>query len=237
MRLPDIKNFKLNDWQPEAFKQWQDLIYSLGQQVAGKHTKGFEEKVAEIKGWNGNGYDRDFNEFLDDRLALRALTWLWVSDTAFRKRFFKNEMLEHLLRKKTWLGNLVVIELISLYLKEYDKLDIEAGNESPKILNKLRNLIKSQLAIFSKRKAVRRKNPKNMAVEKNIIDAFIHHKDMLISDSSALKTSSYAVKYNLDLQDLFNRIGLKGFDDGRFADQCRFLFYILDSTLKCNSLN
>lgn len=221
MKLPSLSEIHLAEWPENPFQQWKELIEQVRSEGTGTQSTRFYERVDEIKAWiKGGSSAAEFIGFLEDRLTLRAMTWLWLNDEFIRSHLLRTDVIKYLKQRIGWLGRLITIQLMSLYLKFYEQLE-SLGKHTAGLLQALKDLLKKQLEYFS----LRRKKQNQTAV-KNLFDAFVEHQDMLLSDNAALKTVEYAAKENLDLQDLFDQLGLKGFDTGRFAEQCRYLFYI-----------
>lgn len=221
MKLPSLTEIKIAEWPRGTLTQWDEIIEQVRRQGSGTHSDRFQRKVDDIKSWvRSGGSPEKFRGFLKDRLGLRAMTWLWLNDEHMRTRLLRTEMIIYLHQQVIWLGRLITIQLMSLYLKLYDQLEA-VSKYTEDLLKALRKLLKKQLEYFSKDG----KTPNQTRV-KNLFDAFIEHQDILLAENAVRKTVDYAIENKLDLQDLFNQLGLKGFDNGRFSEQCRYLFYI-----------
>ena len=221
MKLPSLSEIQIAEWPGHSFKRWNDVIEQVRVECSGTHSTRFHDRVDEIKAWvRAGGRVKEFIRFLEDRLTLRAMTWLWLNDEFMRSRLLRTEVIDYLQQRVVWLGRLITIQLMSLYLKFYDQLE-NLGQHAEGFLQSLKELLKKQLEYFSANRKSR-----NQTKIKNLFDAFIEHKDILLADNAVLETVNYATNRNLDLQDLFDQLGLKGFDTGHFAEQCRYLFYI-----------
>lgn len=221
MKLPSLSEIQLAEWPGDTFQQWKEVIEQVRSEGSGTQSARFYERVDEIKAWvRDGGSATEFISFLEDRLSLRAMTWLWLNDESIRSRLLRTDVLEYLKQRVGWLGRLITIQLMSLYLKFYDQLE-SLGQHTAGFLQALKDLLKKQLEYFSIRKRKR-----NQTTVKNLFDAFVEHQDILLADNAVLETVDYAAQRNLDLQDLFDQLGLKGFDTGHFAEQCRYVFYI-----------
>lgn len=221
MKLPSLSEIQIAEWPGHTFQQWIDVTEQVRVEGSGTQSTRFYKRVDEIKAWvRDGGSAKEFISFLEDRLTLRAMTWLWLNDELMRSRLLRTEVINYLAKKVSWLGRLVTIQLMGLYLKFYDQLE-NFGQHSEGLLHALKELLKKQLEYFSGSSKNR-----NQTKIKNLFDAFSDHKNILLADNAVFKTVSYATSRNLDLQDLFDQLGLKGFDNGHFAEQCRYIFYI-----------
>ncbi|QEY58925.1 hypothetical protein FXF61_06955 [Pseudomonas sp. C27(2019)] len=200
MKLPSLSEIQLAEWPGNTFQQWKEVIEQVRSEGTGTQSARFYERVDEIKAWvNGGGSAAEFISFLEDRLTLRALTWLWLNDESMRSHLLRTDIIEYLKQRTGWLGRLITIQLMSLYLKFYKQLE-NLSKHTAGLLQALKVLLIKQLEYFS----VRRKK-RNQTAVKNLFDAFVEHQDMLLSDNAVLETVDYAAKRNLDLQDLFER--------------------------------
>lgn len=221
MKLPSINDFQLPVWPESTLDKWHQLTEEVRSGSQGAHSDRFKIKVDEIKNWlHQSGDPKKFYSFLKDRLSVRALTWLWLNDENVRQRTFQTGILNYITNTGAWLGRLTIIQLLSLYLKFYTRLS-KLSNFSEGALIALKHLIKDQLAFFARRPHSKR----NINV-KTLFDAFVDHQDILLADNPVVETVDYANGKGLNLEELFEELGLKGFDTGDFAEQCRYIFYI-----------
>ena len=221
MKLPSLSEIQIAEWPGHTFQQWIDVTEQVRVEGSGTQSTRFYKRVDEIKAWvRDGGSAKEFISFLEDRLTLRAMTWLWLNDELMRSRLLRTEVINYLAKKVSWLGRLVTIQLMSLYLKFYDQLE-NLGQHAEGLLQALKELLKKQLEYFSG--SIKNRSQTKI---KNLFDAFSDHQNILLAEHAVFETVNYATSRNLDLQDLFDQLGLKGFDNGHFAEQCRYVFYI-----------
>lgn len=221
MKLPSLTEIRLTNWPGSVFEQWQEATRAVQQEGSGLYSDRFKACASHIKNWvYHGGKPEEFRRFLEDRLYIRALSHLWLEDETVRKRTLKASLLNYIYQKSNWLGRLTAVQLMSVYLKFYETLN-NINQHTSDTLQALKRLIHQQLSIF-----LSRSESKPNLGSKTIFDAFTKYGNLLLADNAVLKTVNFAIKQGLVLEDLFVRLGLKGFDNGVFAERCRYIFYI-----------
>lgn len=221
MRLPPPMSLVI-DWKPAALDGWSVLIRDARklETAAGKGDL-FKEITAKLLHFSRSMDGRELPELLKKRVTSRALTQLWLDDTTFRTRMLNPRILETLVAMQLPLLGIVPLQnLITLYFREFDRLDeLGAG-----LRESLENTLKDQIVI-------RIENRKQLESAPRDLLSILHKEaSWLLSQEGPKALVNFVRNDDKELSDAFNDFELQGLDTGRFGDICRTYYYL--ETLK-----
>lgn len=215
MKLPPPESLKL-DWKPSALESWISLVNEVRQlgENAGKGDL-FQQITARLQQMSRTMDFSLLTKILDRRVTARALTQLWLEDETFRARLLNKKLLQSLITmQKPVLGIMPLHNLITLYFKEFDRLD-QLGDG---LRAALQGIIEDQVQLRV-----------GGAAKKTTNDLFtILHDEAgwLLSSDGPKQLVDHTRKSNSELVDMFAHFELRGLDAGRYGDICRAHYYL-----------
>lgn len=223
MKLPPLNSFNIN-WKPDVQVNWKNLINEVKElgSNAGKGDE-FQKVLIQLKDMARTANFSDLVSLMQSRIAARALTQLWLEDQSVKKRLLNSKMLNSLvLMQKPRLGIIALQNLITLYFKDYDLLDLLASNEQKSLREALELLIKEQLNL--RLLDVSNDQPRSLL--------FVLHSEAtwLLSENGPINLVNLTKASNTELSESFVKYQLQGLDVGRYGDVCRAHYYL--ETLK-----
>lgn len=219
MNLPPVAMLRI-DWPKSALDGWSEIAIRTGKmsQAVG-HNDAYLDVVRQLRGMASAADFSNLSSLLRRRIAARALTDLWMEDKVWQERFLKRKLVDLLVEsQKPRLGRLSLLQLLGLYFQKFDLLEqIEAG-----LRDCLEQHLKDQLRLLPEQR-----------LETADMDVFSMLKQegyWLLGSNGPRRLAEKAIDDDEDLADVFHRMGLLGYDAGRFGDLCRARFYL--DTLK-----
>lgn len=209
MKLPDLR-FDLPEWQERDFRR----IHAA------------REKLADLSGKAGQGSDafknactrlilasvvkpHEIGKMLVKPVDVRACTFLMATDNTFSTAIQVNdELLTGLLRPKSPMSRLALIQLIRAYFTYFDELTGEAG------LASVSRLISQQLSGLA------------LPGGASELAVYAENSGILFSADGPANLVGYARERDSDLDGVIDRLALKPFSGGRFLSLCRYQYYI-----------
>lgn len=203
--------FNLRDWSERDFVGFKQATHSLNKlsKNVGISEDRFKALCHHFKEMARTGNRNNLINSIKRSTEVRVVSTLWLEDETFRKNFpIYGELLERFLLGRSRLSLLALMSLLELYFKEFDKLsscraDLEdfLKEELSKITNKDSEL--SRLAKY-RYKILSTNGPKWLVQE--------------------------ARKKKIDLANLYEKLGLNAFGQGRYMQLARTHYYL--DTLK-----
>lgn len=215
MKLPAPESLKL-DWSPAALESWDRLVYEVKQlgDSAGKGDA-FQQMTLRLLQMSRTMDFRRLPELLRKRVAARALTQLWVEDTEFMRRLMNSKLLQSLVAMhRPVLGIVPLQNLITLYFREFDRLD-QLGDG---MRSELQSVLKDQLELRlggTKERTVR-----------DVLTVLHDEADWLLRSDGPKQLVEHIRSENMELSDGFIFFELRGLDSGRYGDICRAHYYL-----------
>jgi len=221
LKLPRFR-LPATDWTTNSLKNWQVLTARAEalQKGAGKGDN-FEQVVEELRYAISIADGSRIKRIISDRVGARAITYLWLEDVSTLKSLNPRSLSLLVECQQPRLSQIPLINLVDLYFRYFDQLSKHLRDNDSDTLEVLSDLIVDQL--------------KRLPDQKVVNDFSVLHNlkrnvnELLVKDAPALVVHQ-TKKKRLELDEYFKKIGLIGFDKGRFGDICR-AFYYLD-TLK-----
>ena len=218
MKLPPYtERYKHQD-----LSHWHEIGSKLASMKAGiGNSHVYNQTIDRLQDAKKTGNMLSLVNLIKKKIGARALVWLLNNDASFRQAVLSPKLLDSLQAfHQPRLTRLTLIQLIQLHFNRFDELDAE-GSEHSIILVALQDLILKQLALMPANKT----NP-----ELDPITLLKRSGKLLFNVNSPYELVKKVQAEGVELQEQFVKIGLSGFDVGRFADVCRAHYYI--ETLK-----
>lgn len=204
------------DWKPGALDGWRELVQKTRQleQCAGKGDM-FQKITSQLLQMARSMNFRGLSGLLEKPVTARALTQLWLDNEDFRRRLLNQTLLDSLVSKQQpRLGLIPLHNLITLYFREFDRLD----GIKPGLREAVEGVIRSQLEARSE--SIRRQDYRDLLT--------VLHGDApwLLSVDGPGRLVDWVHAENRELADAFEVLELRGLDTGRYADICRAHYYL-----------
>ncbi len=215
MKLPTPGSLTL-DWSPAALEGW-DLLVQEVKQLGSSAGKGdaFQQIKSRLLQMSRTMDFRRLPELLRKRVSARALTELWVEDPEFMRRLMNSQLLRSLVEmQKPMLGIVPLQNLITLYFREFDRLDQLGDGMRSELQSTLEDQLELRLG-GERRKAVR-----------NVLSVLYDEADWLLFSDGPKKLVEHIRRENRELSEAFNLFELRGLDTGRYGDICRAHYYL-----------
>lgn len=209
MKLPDLC-FDLPEWQERDFRQIhaarEKLVDLSGK--AGQGSGAFKNACTRLIQVSEEE-PLEIGKMLVKPMDVRACTFLMATDKTFSTAIQVNdELLTGLLRPKSTMSRLTLVQLIRAYFTYFDELAGEAG------LGALSRLIKLQLSSLALPRG-----PSDLAL-------YAENAELLFCSDGPANLVGYARQHDSDLDGVIDRLALKSFSGGRFLTLCRYQYYI-----------
>ena len=215
MRLPAIP-YLASDWPDEVEVNWSRLkvkTESFAQSAGGGDA--FNSMCERLRRSINKADFSDLYDVLERRLGARALTWLWINDEGILSKSARRSVVSALIEKqKPRLTRTTLLQVCQLYFQKFDELDeVDAG-----LFQSVESVIRSQLQkIPQSQRALSSQDPIT-ALQKNY--------DWLVDIEGPAALSNKVRKSGDELEQRFSRLGLVGYDTGRYGALCRAHYYI-----------
>ncbi|NVK41171.1 MAG: hypothetical protein HWE39_07995 [Oceanospirillaceae bacterium] len=215
MKLPAPESFSLV-WNSAALEGWRSLANEVRQlgDSAGKGDR-FQQIAMHLLQISRTMDFRQLPELLRSRVTARALTQLWLENNDFLSRMLNATILRSLVTlQQPMLGIMPLHNLITLYFREFDRLDQhEAG-----VREALELVIKDQIAL--------RLEQVDLKSERNLLTILYGEAYWLLADDGPKQLVDYVRSERRELSEAFSYFELRGLDNGRYADICRAHYYL-----------
>jgi hypothetical protein len=208
--IPVIK-FQLREWEERDFQPIRDNEQKI-KAIARKAGKGSDhflnacrkQRKAAMTG-HGENIETHFNKPVD----VRAFTYLLASSDEFTQRVkLTRKLLDELLKVRSPLSRLTLMQLIRAFLLQFDRIVDEAG------LADWCEFIKFQLANV------------RMSGNASELQKYAQHKELIFSPAGPSELVKYAQQAGIDFDGILKKFSLTGFSDGRFLNLCRYQYYL-----------
>ena len=214
MKLPAV-DFPIIEWAQYQVDRWKTLVAKAEKVEADTGNSGsFEQMVSVLRNMANTGRFEDLPKLLQRRVTARALSWLWLNNDNMGNRLLNISLLEVLFKaQKPRLTRITLQQLAQLYFRRFDQLNEHKGLRLLLEQNLLQQLEKLPASKIKSQYADPLLTLKNEGV-------------WLLSQEGPRKLVEQVQQNESELDDLFNKLGLQGFDDGRYGDICRAHFYL-----------
>lgn len=212
---PTFLSLKCLEWKDTHFKEYERCTKQLLEisRKAGTTSDAFEQAVKNINFLATWRSTEEFFEAIQKPIHVRAVMHLLLSSDTFRQKIPISQRLLSALEKPLGrITNLTLMSLVRLWFDYFDKLG------TPDVLNMLGTFLSNQIEIKSD----------NIKCSSEIQNLHKFSNYIFKSDGPSRIVKSIIQPYTLD--DIFSKPGLQGYEDGRFQNICRMLYYI--ETLK-----
>jgi len=215
MKLPSAPSV-YKDWPVGVESDWVRLLTrteKLAQKAGGGSA--FDSMCGRLRRSIKSADFTDVDEAMDKRLGARALTWLWNNEHAMLIKSCRWSVIKTLVeRQKPRLTRTTLLQLCKLYFQEFDQLDdVDDG-----LFVRVEAVIRSQLRKIPQ-------TPLALSTRDPLV-ALHENADWLIGAKGPAKLSEKVRKNGEELEQRFARLGLIGFDAGRYGNLCRAHYYI-----------
>lgn len=218
LKLPKFR-IPAMEWKSPIEDQWQQLVVrtsALGQKVG--QGDYFQEVVRQLRIAIGDRDSRKIKQLLSNRIGARAITLLWIEDESIRKRSLNAKSLSLLVSlQQPRLGQQPLLNLVYLYFHCFDQLDRKNVDGGINTLDCLEESILDQLDRLPDQKVPN---------EHSLLHNLKRYSESLINRNAPARVVRKIKQQNIELGDYFEQIGLRGFDQGRFGNICRALYYL-----------
>lgn len=204
------------DWKPAALDGWGKLVQEARhlEKCAGRGDL-FRQVTLQLKQMVRNANFHGLSDLLEKRVAARALTQLWLDSEDFRKRLLNQTLLRALVsRQQPHLGIVPLHNLITLYFREFDRLD----QIKPGLRADLEQVIRSQLEARSE--SIEQSDFRDLLTVLHV------EAPWLLSADGPGQLVTRVRDERRELADAFEDLELRGLDTGRYADVCRAHYYL-----------
>lgn len=219
LNLPAPESLRL-DWKPAALDEW-GLLVSEVRQLGERAGKGdlFQQMATELWRISRSMDLQRLPALLKKRAGARALTQLWLENADFRHRLMNKQLLHALVEaQRPMLGIMVLHTLITLYFKEFDRLD----QQEEGLRAKLESVIRQQLEA--------RRQSLGGQTTRDLLTILHTEAPWLLSSDGPKRLVDQIRSDNQELAEALQHYELRGLDSGRYADICRAHYYL--ETLK-----
>jgi len=217
IRLP-LPKLALPEWPAQVLQQWTETTGRAANtsRKAG-HSDVFERMVAAIGEMIRTGRYEGLNDVISRRPGARALTMLWLQDAGVRRRLLSMRTLDTLLKLQSpRLTRISLLNLVSLYLREFDQLDEGDGSSGLRAHLQLRIL--EQLELLPDFRALG-----DRADPLHTLKLDGH---WLLELDGPKRLARQTRESGSELAETLARIGFSGMDAGRYGEICRAHFYL-----------
>ena len=221
MKLPSFERIQLKNWNDQTFDSWAELtreIKTFTQDVS--HNDAFDRRKRQLLGLAERGIHRptvmkELSRLLQERITVRALVSLWLEDAALHQTLMNREAFQAMRQgQQGRFGRLGFVQLINLYFRYFDRLDLSDSNRN--VLSELQRTLREGLTHFEA----------NSHRSTGVINALKTHADLLLQPEAAQAVTRYAKESGVEFNELFKRLGIQAYMQGRFADVCHFHYYL-----------
>lgn len=219
MILPPLELVNIS-WKSSSLEPWIELVEST-RKVEDDVGRGdaylkAEEKLLDVVRSRNFGV---LPALLKKRVAVRALTQLWLDDSDVLKRLMSPRLLEIMVdAQQPRLGRVPLLNMLQLYFQEFDRLDRYSSENDDSLREVFEDLLVDQI-----------QKVENLGEEltaDDLISVVKQQGDWILRIDGPAQLVKLAIKNGMTLEDAFSKFGLKGFDSGRYADVCRAHYYI-----------
>lgn len=211
MKLPSV-SIALNDWPELALAEWGQLVSKTSRYSGTLGSDSFDERCQTLRNIVYSKSLSQLPDLVKERMTARALTWLWLTDDKFRRGTLTPKVLSVLVQEQSpRLTRITLSQLGQLYFKYYDFL-------GDTLLHQVNAVLLAQLD----------KVPDSKVIVQGVSDPIgcFKQNPWLFKQGAAFRMASNAIQKGNDLENEFIALGLKGYDDGRFGDICRSMYYL-----------
>lgn len=214
MRLPRVE-LPIMQWDARQIERWAALESKTRKMSeAAGNNDAFERAVAELRNMASTGQFANLLVRLKRRIFARALTWLWLNDDVFASKMLNPNLLSTLEKaQEPRFTRMTLQQLAQLYFRRFDLLDSKYEVREP-----LQRILVRQLEKIPPLK-----------IQSTWIDPLVtlqSEASWLLSFDGPATLAKRVQKEGRELGETFQKMGLQGFDDGRYGDVCRTYFYL-----------
>ena len=221
MKVPIFERLQLKTWNDQAFDSWDDLTREVKVFARGvSHNDAFDRRKRQLLGLAERGIHRptvmkELARLLQERITVRALVSLWLEDVSLHQTLMSREAFQAMRQGQHGrFGRLGFVQLINLYFRYFDRLDLEDTNRN--VLGELQRTLREGLTHFEE----------NSRRSTGVINALKTHAELLLQPDAAQAVTRYAKESDIEFYELFKRLGIQSYMQGRFADVCHFHYYL-----------
>jgi hypothetical protein len=218
MKLPPIENHS-SEWLPTVIEGWGQLVEKTNRmKTKVGSSDAFERTLAALRDMASTGRFDDLRELLGHRLGARALTWLWLHDEVVGKRLFNARILDVLVEyQQPRLSRLTLIQLIQLYFRYFDGLDAYNKHGEDSLRKRLELHLLVQISRIPSRSTTFGADP---------LMTLNREGEWLLTLDGPVQLINRVRDEGGELTEAFEKMGLNGFDVGRYGDVCRAHYYL-----------
>jgi hypothetical protein len=217
IRLPETRA-RLPEWPLQVMQRWVDLTERVARtsEQAGRSTA-FERMVRVLREMVRSNRFEGLDDLLAQRPAARALTWLWLTDEAVRRRLLSASLLDALLELQApRLSRMSLMYLVTLYFREFDRLD--SLGRGPGLRAHLQRRVLEQVGLLPEFASVGgRPDPLRTLKQQGA---------WLLALDGPLQLARQTSQRGAELGETLSALGLSGIETGRYGDICRAHFYL-----------
>lgn len=216
MIAPDFV-VRIRQWSPDSLESWGSLVNSADKmtQDAGKSDK-YQMACSELQELIQKAQFEALLRLLDKRLYVRALTTMWLELDEIAMNGLRSEVLNKLVKQER-LSRLTLLNLSHLYFMKYDLLP---GGK----------LVLSLLGAVLRKNLAQQRLRTSSTSRVDIIGHLMENEELLLHAEAPRLITDKAIAQSIELQFLFQQLGVGSFISGRFGQICQTRYYI--ETLK-----
>jgi len=197
---------------------WAEIsnrVVHTGKQ-AGRSTA-FERMLELVRDMVRNGRFEGIQTVLSTRPGARALTWLWLEDESVRNCLLTSQVLDALLQLQApRLSRMSLLNLVSLYFREFDRLDTIGRGDG----------LCSQLRLRILEQAERLPNFVGAGGRPDPLRTLKREGHWLLELDGPQRLAIETRERGAELGEKLSILGFAGMDTGRYGDICRAHFYL-----------
>nr|WP_267955399.1 EH signature domain-containing protein [Halomonas ethanolica] len=217
--MPPLELVKIS-WNSLSLEPWVELTESTRKVQAdvgrGDAYLKAEEKLLDVIRSRNFGV---LPALLQKRVAVRALTQLWLDDPDVLKRLMSPKLLEIIVdAQQPRLGRVPLLNMIQLYFNEFDNLDRISGENDSALREAFESMLVHQIEKV--------KIPDEELVADDLVSIVQQQGNWILKIDGPAQLVKFSIKNDITLEEALYKFGLKGFDSGRYADVCRAHYYI-----------
>lgn len=219
MILPSLEVVNIT-WKALSLEPWEEIT-SSAKKVENNAGRGevYQKAEGEIKEVANNKRFEVLPSLLMKRVAVRALTQLWLDDPEVLKKLISPRLLEIIVEaQQPRLGRVPLLNILQLYFQEFDNLDRLPSSSDGSLRESIEKTLIDQA---SKIKIVE----EELTVD-NLLEVINRQSDWILTVDGPSQLVKYSVNNSISLQATFSRFGLLGVDGGRYSDICRAHYYL-----------
>jgi hypothetical protein len=207
---------QLPDWPSASRTAWQAQVTRVEKLAASAgRSDEFERFLAMLREMAGSGRTGALPGLLRRRAGARAFTQLLAQEKAIRVRWLTPALLDLLVRQQApRLGRICILDLATIYFREFDLL---AYDRSVPVRDCIRDILSSELA--------RLPHQRGEHASADLLQT-LKCEAWLLDPDGPVQLAERATSGGVELQDMFERMGLLGFDDGRYGEIARAHYYL-----------